>query len=212
MCGQPSVVRLRLVLVVQRSTPPDRRNIQVNAALTSGALLSLGNSPTRQQGTRAMTFSSATIETLTDLVENKLSYSEVWEHQNVRELRALQSARNELRQADAQSRCGHANAASARSHACESGAVICSWSARPDLSRINERSTVQPLHAWSGEVPHRDDEAWRGRGTQRPEAPSRRFSPRQRAEIVEVAGCPVRRSFGCGRSDSPFSLPYGCPA
>ena len=50
-----------------------------------------------------MTLSTPTIETLTDLLENKLTCFEVWDREDQRELKALQSAREELRQARAES-------------------------------------------------------------------------------------------------------------
>ncbi|MBK1667164.1 hypothetical protein CKO28_03780 [Rhodovibrio sodomensis] len=43
-----------------------------------------------------MTLSTPTIETLIDLVEIKLSCFEVWDREDTRELKALQSARDEL--------------------------------------------------------------------------------------------------------------------
>ena len=43
-----------------------------------------------------MTLSPPTIETLIDLVEIKLSCFEVWDREDKRELKALQSARDEL--------------------------------------------------------------------------------------------------------------------
>ncbi|MBK1698048.1 hypothetical protein [Rhodovibrio salinarum] len=45
-----------------------------------------------------MTLSKPTIETLIDLVEIKLSCLEVWDRDDRRELKALQSAREELRE------------------------------------------------------------------------------------------------------------------
>ena len=45
-----------------------------------------------------MTLSTPTIETLIDLVEIKLSCFEVWDREDKRELKALQSARDELHQ------------------------------------------------------------------------------------------------------------------
>ena len=42
--------------------------------------------------------STPTIDTLIDLVEIKLSCVEVWDREDKRELKALQSARDELRQ------------------------------------------------------------------------------------------------------------------
>jgi hypothetical protein len=48
-----------------------------------------------------MTLSTPTIETLIDLVEIKLSCFEVWDREDKRELKALQSARDELSQARA---------------------------------------------------------------------------------------------------------------
>jgi hypothetical protein len=48
-----------------------------------------------------MTLSTPTIETLIDLVEIKLSCFEVWDREDKRELKALQSARDELRRARA---------------------------------------------------------------------------------------------------------------
>jgi hypothetical protein len=48
-----------------------------------------------------MTLSTPTIETLIDLVEIKLSCFEVWDREDKRELKALQSARAELHRARA---------------------------------------------------------------------------------------------------------------
>jgi len=48
-----------------------------------------------------MTLSTPTIETLIDLVEIKLSCFEVWDREDKRELKALRSAREELRRARA---------------------------------------------------------------------------------------------------------------
>mgnify|MGYP006304989385 CR=1 FL=1 len=48
-----------------------------------------------------MTLSTPTIETLIDLVEIKLSCFEVWDREDKRELKALQSARDELSEARA---------------------------------------------------------------------------------------------------------------
>ena len=52
-----------------------------------------------------MTLSTPTIETLIDLVEIKLSCFEVWDREDKRELKALQSARDELRRASADAPC-----------------------------------------------------------------------------------------------------------